>query len=172
MKVNRAVRHYCRTLAFLGKGDRALALKEQEAFNADRAMLPADVPWGQNKARNVLEMASHILAARLAGPTDVALNHWRAAVKLQDRFTYDEPPAWYYPVRESLGAALLKAGHAAEAETVFRDGVKQVPHNGRMLFGLIESLKAQSKTDEVRWVQKEFNSAWAKADVTPSVNEL
>jgi tetratricopeptide (TPR) repeat protein len=172
MKVNRAVRSYCRTLAFLGKGDRVSALKEQEAFNTTRAALAADAPWGQNKSRTVLEMASHILAARLACPTDDALNHWRAAVRLQDQFTYDEPPAWYYPVRESLGAALLKAGQAAEAENVFRDGVKQVPHNGRMLFGLIESLKAQNKTDEMGWVKKEFESAWVKADVAPNLNEF
>lgn len=85
---------------------------------------------------------------------------------------YDEPPGWYYPVRESLGAALLLAGRAAEAEAVFREGVKRSPRNGRTLFGLMESLRAQGKQQDTEWVKREFDAAWAKADVTLKVEEL
>ena len=63
-------------------------------------------------------------------------------------------------MRESLGAALLKSGQAAEAEAVFRADLKRNPRNGRSLFGLLESLKAQKKTVNAQWVQSEFDSAW------------
>jgi hypothetical protein len=89
--------------------------------------------------------------------------HWRKAVEIQDAFVYDEPPAWYYPVRESLGAELVRAGRAAEGEAVLREGLRRSPRNGFMLFGLMESLKAQGKdTDEVK---REFEAVWAKSDV-------
>jgi hypothetical protein len=85
---------------------------------------------------------------------------------------YDEPPDWYYPVRESLGAALLLAGKADAAEEVFREGLKRSPRNGRMLFGLLESLRAQGKNQDADWLKREFDAAWAKADVTLKVEEM
>lgn len=96
----------------------------------------------------------------------------RRAVAIQDAFVYDEPPAWYYPVRETLGGELLRAGQAAEAEKVFREGVKRSPRNGRMLFGLMESLKRQGRTEEAAMVEREFGAAWGKADIAVKIEEL
>jgi hypothetical protein len=59
-------------------------------------------------------------------------------------------------VRESLGAALLIAGDAVEAEKVFRKDLEDNPRNGRSLFGLAESLKAQGKAQDER--QARLNS--------------
>jgi len=101
-----------------------------------------------------------VLAAHIAGGTQVSIEHWKKAVEAQDALSYDEPPDWYYPVRESLGAALLKSGQAAEAEAVFRADLKRNPRSGRSLFGLLESLKAQKRTSDTQWVQSEFESAW------------
>jgi hypothetical protein len=161
---SRATWLYARTVAFAARGDRTAA-EERSKFDTLRRNISADAPWGQNKARNVLEMASTILAARLAATPQEAGVHWERAVNLQDHFVYDEPPAWYYPVRESQGAALLRAGNAAAAETVFRDGVRRSPRNGRMLFGLMESLKAQGKQQDAEFVKREFEANWAKADI-------
>ena len=72
---------------------------------------------------------------------------------MQDALVYDEPPAWYYPVRESLGAALVRAGRGADAEKVFREGLRRSPRNGWMLFGLMESMKAQGKRKGMRRVE-------------------
>jgi tetratricopeptide (TPR) repeat protein len=163
--------HYARAVALAARGDAAAAAREKEAFESARAAVWADQPWGQNKAGNVLAMASETLAARLAAPRE-AVAHWQRAVSLQDALTYDEPPAWYYPLRESLGAALLRAGQAGEAEKAFRDGVKRSPRNGRMLFGLLESLKAQNKTEAANAVRREFDAAWAKADVMLRIEDL
>ena len=91
---------------------------------------------------------------------------------MQDALAYDEPPAWFYPVRESLGAAMLLSGDAAGAESVFREGLRRSPKNGRMLFGLLESLKAQSKRDAAAWVEQEFQAAWKGADVQLRLKDL
>jgi hypothetical protein len=165
MMASRATWRYARTVALLARGDRTGAERERRNFDDLRQKIPADAPWGQNKARSVLEMASAILSARLAGATDEAGRHWERAVSLQDHFVYDEPPAWYYPIRESQGASLLQTGKASAAETVFREGVRRSPRNGRMLFGLMESLKAQGKQQDAELIKREFETNWSKADV-------
>ena len=172
MPLSNATYRYARALALLAVGDRAAAQREQATFEAIRSKLPADAMWGNNKATPVLGVASEVLAARFAASPAEAVPHWERAVSLQDGLVYDEPPAWYYPVRESWGAALLRAGKAADAETVFREGLKRSPRNGRMLFGLMESLKAQGKTEAAEWVRKEFEACWAKADVRLKIEEL
>jgi tetratricopeptide (TPR) repeat protein len=168
-KVSTALWHYSRAMAYAGKSDAASAGGERQAFEEARKSVPADAASAQNKATAVLAFASELLAARLG---DDAVARLRRAVAMQDAFVYDEPPAWYYPVRETLGAALLRAGQAAEAEKVFREGVRRSPRNGRMLFGLMESLKAQKRVEEAAWVEKEFAAAWAKADVKLRVEDL
>ncbi len=85
---------------------------------------------------------------------------------------YDEPPTWYYPVRETLGGALLATGEAAEAEQVFRDDLKHNPGNGRSLFGLWKSLDAQGKKTEAARARSEFDRVWAVADVQLQVEQL
>ena len=172
LRVSTAVWRMARCLALAGRGDQAGAAREREAFESARNTLPADSSWGQNKTAAVFTMASEILAARIAGAPQETVEHWQRAVSLQDGLTYDEPPAWYYPLRESLGAALLRAGQAEEAEKVFRDGVKRSPRNGRMLFGLMESLKAQGKTEATDDVKREFDANWAKADVKLRLEDL
>jgi tetratricopeptide (TPR) repeat protein len=172
MKVGNAMWYYARAVALAARGDRTVALQERDALAKARAAVPPERTWGQNKVADVLAMASETLAARLAASPSEAVPHWQRAVEMQDALTYDEPPAWYYPLRESWGAALLRAGRAADAEKVFREGVKRSPRNGRMLFGLLESLKAQKKMEDAAWVQREFDAVWAKADVKLRVEDL
>ena len=93
----------------------------------------------------MLKVASEALLARTERNAASGCEHWARAVEAQDQLTYDEPPDWYYPVRESQGACLLRAGKSAEAAAVFREGVRRSPRNGRMLFGLWQSLAAQGK---------------------------
>ena len=62
-----------------------------------------------------------------------------------------------------MGAALLRAGQAAEAEQVFREDLKRNRRNGRSLFGLMESVKAQKKGTEAELVSREFARAWKQA---------
>ena len=167
-----AVHHYGRAVTLAARGRREEALKEKAAFEEARAKVPADWMWLVNKAGDVLALASAVLDARLAANDAAAVPHWRRAVDLQDALIYDEPPPWYYPVRESLGAALLRAGRAAEAEEVLREGLRRTPRNGRILFALMESLKAQGKTHAAALVRQEFEAAWSRADVKLRLEEL
>ena len=162
-----AMWHYGRALAMLAKGDRAGASKERAVFEELAGKVPADAPWGQNKASDVMKLGREIVAARLG---EDAIAHWTKAVEIQDAFTYDEPPAWYYPVRESLGAELVRAGRAAEGEKVLREGLRRSPRNGFMLFGLLEALKLQQKDSAE--VQREFDAVWAKSDVKLTLGAL
>ena len=43
------------------------------------------------------------------GETDQMIAELEKAVAIQDGLHYMEPPAWHYPVRHNLGAALLEA---------------------------------------------------------------
>jgi tetratricopeptide (TPR) repeat protein len=156
--------HFGKTVAFAAKGNRAQAASEQTQFETLRLKLDRNMVWDTNKLGDVLDVASAELDARLDSGSG-AVQKWNKAVAAQERLAYDEPPGWYYPMRESLGAALLKSGNAAGAETVFREGLRRSPKNGRMLFGLLESLKAQHKTDAAAWVQREYERAWKGADI-------
>ena len=76
---------------------------------------------------------------------------------------YEEPPLWYYPIRQSLGRALLEAGRADEAERAYREDLARFPENGWSLFGLAKSLEAQGKDAQGTW--EAFRVAWSSADV-------
>jgi hypothetical protein len=53
----------------------------------------------------------------------------RGALRRPSRAAESRPPFWYYPVRQSLGAALLAAGEAERAETAFEESLKKAPNN-------------------------------------------
>lgn len=125
-----------------------------------------------NKGEDLLGVASLVLEARLESEPARAVEQWQKAVKAQDALGYDEPPAWYYPIRESLGAALLRTGNAPIAETVFRECLRQNPRDGRALFGLMEALKAQRKKDAAQWVKHEFESSWQAPELQLRLEDL
>ena len=79
---------------------------------------------------------------------------------VQDSLKYNEPEDWFFPVRESLGAALLMNGDAAGAEKVFREDLDRHPRNPRSLFGLEQALKAQKRDYDAGFVQKQFQASW------------
>jgi tetratricopeptide (TPR) repeat protein len=157
-----AMVYYARSVAFAAKGRRSEA---SEALDSLRA-IAAGV--GASPHKEVLQIAVEALLGEIharRGLTDGAIRHFRAAMAIEDGLSYMEPPYWYYPIRHSLGAALLTAGRAAEAEAVYREDLKRFPENGWALFGLRQSLKAQGKTAEADEVGRRFEKAWRVADV-------
>jgi len=167
--------HFARAIAFAAKGQLAEATQESAAYTGERKKVPADFRFGLNTEKAVYEVADEVLAARMAaarGDRKGAIVAWRKAVAAQDALSYDEPPGWYYPVRESLGAALLADGQAAEAEAVFRADLQKNPRSGRSLYGLWQSLVSQKKTADAAWVQRQFEAAWKNADSKLKLEEL
>lgn len=161
----RAIRHFARALALAAHGRAREAGAERRAFEEAAAAVPSQQLLSFNSARSVLKIAGHVLAARLAGSDSAAIQHWTAAVEAQDSLRFDEPPPWYYPVRESLGAALLRSGRPAEAEAVFREDLRRNLRNPRSLFGLLSSLRALNRQTDAEWVRQEFERAWKHAEV-------
>jgi tetratricopeptide (TPR) repeat protein len=177
---NRKVPHlmwrYSRTLAYASQKQVAKAEAEHALFVKEAAALPKEAPIGQmNPNDAMLAVATEIASAKLdaaKGQTESAIKHWRASVEAGDKLNYTEPPDWYYPVRESLGAALLASGKLKEAEQVFRDDLRRNPRNPRSLFGLRESLAAQHADTDAAWVDRQFRTAWKNADVELRVGDL
>jgi tetratricopeptide (TPR) repeat protein len=132
---------------------------------------PADqnaMTAGEGENKKVIDIAMHSVLGEIAarrGNLVEAENHFRAAAEIEDSFNYVEPPQWYYPVRQSLGAVLLKEGKAAQAEAVYRADLKRFPENGWDLFGLAASLRAQGKAGDAAEVEARFARAWSQADV-------
>lgn len=170
--------HYDRGLAFAAKGKLAEAQKEYDVIAATVQATPADVVFAMpvnNKAKAVLSIARDVLGAKIAMAQHnaaKATSLLQQAVATQDSLIYDEPPDWYFPVREALGGVLLATGDAAGAEIVFRADLGINPRNGRSLFGLRESLKAQKRDYEAALVNAQFAEAWKTADVQLKTEEL
>jgi len=163
-----ALWHYARGLAFAATGNVNDAVIKQAKVDEIAAAIPADRLIGQNSAAALLKIASRTLAGEIdaqRGETDAAIRALEDAVRMQDALKYEEPPPWYFPVRQSLGAVLLGANRAAEAENVYREDLKRNPENGWALYGLAQSLRAQKKTKDTAAVEKRFRKAWARADV-------
>jgi tetratricopeptide (TPR) repeat protein len=162
--------HFARGVGFAASNQIAMAKAERNILATAQRETPADLEFSfySNKAKTFLDLAAAILDARIAaaqGEPEQAIKHWEKAVEIEDGLYYGEPPEWFYPVRESLGAAVLLNGEAARAEAVFRTDLEQHPRNPRSLFGLLKSLEAQNKTADVEEVRKEFEWAWKNADV-------
>ncbi len=159
--------HYARAVALAGKGRVDDANAELKQLQSVAASVPADMGAGLNSAKDIFGVATLVAQgeiARAAGRKDEAIARFREAVAKEDQLGYDEPADWFVPVRHQLGAALLDAGKAAEAETVYRDDLARHPHNGWALFGLAQALRAQKK--DASAVEREFAEAWSRADVT------
>src|SRR4029077_13483690 len=146
-------------------------LAELDKLAPEMSKIPTN-PTGTGNAQKIPKIAAELIEAKLAGSKAEAIEHLRTAVALQDSMDYTEPPAWFYPVRESLGAALLENGQAAEAENVFREDLDRSPRNGRSLFGLRESRKSHGKAEDAEAVDGQFRSAWKNADTQLTLSEL
>ena len=91
---------------------------------------------------------------------------WRKAVQVQDGLSYNEPPDWYYTLRESLGYALLEQGQYAEAERVFREDLAGNRLSGRSLNGLKLSLEQQPGKPVPALLTEQLHTAWRNATIS------
>ena len=165
-----AMWHYAQARAFAAKGNVAKAKDDQaliaSAFPKAEAERFAqfDVPGAQ-----LVEIAGHVAQAdifRAQRKVRDEIGELETAAKLQDALKYMEPPYWDFPVRHHLGAAYLAAGRARDAERVYREDLKEWPKNGWSLFGLSQALTREGKGHDARKTKKDFDNAWARADVT------
>ncbi|MPY88913.1 MAG: hypothetical protein GEU99_13415 [Luteitalea sp.] len=160
--------HYARGLAFIARDQTTRAQAEIAALTAvmnHEAFKTTlkDLPLLTN-----LEIASRIVRGELAaraGKIDKAIELVSEAVTIEDTIPYNEPPVWHQPTRQVLGALLLKAGRAREAEKAYREDLERFRENGWSLFGVWQSLDAQGRTDQARAMRARFEKAWSRADI-------
>jgi tetratricopeptide (TPR) repeat protein len=166
MKTTTVFWHFSRGLALAGTGKVAQAEAEYKLVAQAQQNTPDDVLFNMpinNKTKDILKIAQNVLGAKIAAANHDsagAISMLTEAVAVQDTLKYGEPPDWFFPVRESLGATLLLNGDAAGAEKIFRADLERNPRNPRSLFGLQQALKAQKRDYDATFVERQFNASW------------
>lgn len=161
----KAMWHYARGVAQAMAGDTTAAREEAAAMEAiARSTDWSHMTGGGVPAPELLELARHVVSGRVAraeGRLEDAVAAFDRAASLQDGLPYLEPPYWYYPVHQSLGAALLEAGRPIEAEAVLERGLLEFPNNAWSLWGLVQARKARGDEAGAAAAETLFRKAWA-----------
>jgi tetratricopeptide (TPR) repeat protein len=160
-----AMRHYARAAAYAYQRNRAgfeaeLGKLRTMRLNADwKPMADQGVP-----APDLLLLAETVARARwdyAAGRYGGAARLYREAIAIEDRIPYMEPPWWYYPVHQSLGAALYRAGRHDEAREAFSAALARAPNNGWAIYGLAETEQAAGRRVQAAAAKAALKRAWA-----------
>jgi tetratricopeptide (TPR) repeat protein len=163
-----AMRHYARAVAYANQRNRAGfdrelgELGELEALRKSgnfKTMVDQGVP-----VTELLSLADAVARGRwdyAGGNYADAARIYRNAISIEDKISYMEPPWWYYPVQQSLGAALYKQGRYDEARDAFTAALARSPNNGWALYGLAASERAQGRTLQAAAADAALKRAWA-----------
>jgi hypothetical protein len=187
--VQTAWHHFARGVALARTGKVSEATAERKALTTAMNAVPETALFGGGgltDARSVLSIAAFVLDARIAAAQQDhprAIQLWQRAVAAADRLPYEEPPVWFYPLRESLGAALMANNRPGDAQRVFKEDLDRHPRNPRSLFGLQASLARlraerfggqarQGAEAEAVKVQREFEEAWKNADTELNLEDF
>ncbi|MCS3802113.1 hypothetical protein [Niastella sp. OAS944] len=167
----RAVWHFARGMAFLGKNDLSSANKEMSSLStlAKDTSLKHLTIWNINTSADLVQIASKVLAAEIASKQkqwQQSITLLEEAIAIEDNLNYNEPPDWLFSVRHHLGAVLLKAGKYSEAEKVYNRDLQTWRNNGWALIGLYNAQTLQKKNNEAAATKSRFNKAWKYANVT------
>lgn len=175
LHITNAMWHWGRGMAYAATNEPVKAEGEWKQFMLEVRATPAGTSWGNNDAAAMYPVADFLLRGRIAaarGQASASVEYIRLALDAEAALVYDEPDPWFVPVRETLGAALLRAGEYAEAEAVFRAELRRNPRGARALLGLSKSLEAQGRRREAEPVSREFERAWKDADTRLRIEDL
>ena len=171
-----AMWHYARAVGHARKGAFDAAAREIAAL--ERIEKTGDfkpVNEWNIPGREIVQTARSVALARVAdarGDLPRAIGAYRAAIAVQDALPYMEPPYWYYPVRQSLGVALLRSGQPQAAEKVFRDSLGRTPSNGWALRGLMEVYRKRGDAAALAATEKQFAKTWLGKPGGPALTAL
>ena len=160
----KAMWHYARGVGAANSGDLNAAQTELDAIakletSGDFANLMA----GGVPAKEILKLAQRVINGRIAQTNKdlpAAVKHFAEAVQISDTLSYNEPPYWYYPIRQSLGAAQLLSGDLDGAEQSFKSSLVRAPNNGWALYGLKETFAHRGYDAGTKAAQQLLDQAW------------
>jgi tetratricopeptide (TPR) repeat protein len=173
----KSVWHYARGMAHVRRGNTTDAyaelnkLKQQVALPVMKELTIA----GFNSFEKVLTISVNVLEAEIEASNknyNKAIVLLTSAIHEEDDLLYQEPPDWYHPARQVLGAIFMEAKKPKEAEIIYREDLKIYPENGWSLFGLHQSLIAQKKKDEAAKVKERYHKAFERSDVKLTSSRL
>jgi predicted Zn-dependent protease len=168
---------YARAMAFVAGGKLDEAERELAELNklVANPSLQGQTTFSTNTGRAILRIAPEVIAGKIAAQRrdwDTALLHLERAVRYEDTLIYQEPHDWHAPVRQTLGAVLLAAGRADEAEAVYWEDLKRNAESPWSLAGLVQALKAQGKSDEAAFAEQRLQKAWRNSEKPEAVAAL
>ncbi|HET8726156.1 MAG TPA: tetratricopeptide repeat protein, partial [Alphaproteobacteria bacterium] len=159
-----AMWHYARSVAQVTKGDLAAARAEADAIaEIERAADFSKLEAALIPGAEVVGLAHDVVLARIAkaeGDLDTAIDHLKTAAATEESLIYMEPPYWYYPVRQTLGATLLQAGRVDEAKVEFETALAKAPNSGWALYGLREVAQARNDQAAIEEMEARLTEAW------------
>ena len=123
-------------------------------------------------ARSILEIAENVVRAKAAAARKefaAAREFAEAAVSTQANLPYMEPPYWYLPVNQTLGAILLKGGAPREAVAAFREACAKAPNSAWALYGLMRAEAAAGDGHAAANARERFEKARAGGAQEPSL---
>jgi tetratricopeptide (TPR) repeat protein len=170
-----AMWHYARGIAYAADKNVLAANEEAAAIERLKARDFSALTGVGMPAPDVLDLARQVVLGRTAlaeGQLTAARAAFEQALAIQDRLIYSEPPFWYYPVGQSLGAVLLQLGELSAAEDAFRASLARAPNNGWALFGLSEVYRRMGRADAAAEVMRRFDDAWAGERGTLTLERL
>ncbi len=171
-----ASQRYARAVAFAATGDVTRAKEEAAQFDSDAAKLPESRKLMNNFGKDILAIAREMMLGEIAYREknhELAFDHLRRSVMLDDNLPYDEPWGWMQPVRHALGALLLEQNRVEEAAAVYRADLGldatlpracQHPDNVWSLHGYYECLHRLGHKEEARLIKQRLDLANARTD--------
>jgi hypothetical protein len=159
-----AMWHYARGVAYAAEKNVPAAREEAAAIERLKARDLSALSGAGIPAPDLLDLARQIVLGRVAlasGGLAAARQAFEQAVAIQDRLNYSEPPYWYYPVRQSLGAVLLRSGELEAAADAFRASLVRAPNNGWALYGLSEAYRRMGQMEAAAEAARRLDEAWA-----------
>ncbi len=126
-------------------------------------------------AQLIVQLAADVARGRMAmaeGRHDEAIARFSNAAEMQKRIPYSEPPFWYYPVSQSLGAAYYAAGQYESARVAFRAALFEAPNNALALHGLAQTERKLGHLLEAQAAQQAFDSVWVGDDAWLTMNRI
>lgn len=160
--------HFSRAIAHANLNNSFEASQERQLFQEQQKKVFEEKSFQNEMTKKTTSFLEFFMEAEIAkneGKTSEAIKLFQQALKEQNSFLYNESLISFFSARQQLGALFLKLGNNKEAEQIYREDLNQIPNTSRSLFGLQESLKAQSKFYDLYWINQAFQQAYKYSDI-------